>query len=189
MNDQVALAHHEAGHAVLHVISGRRLDRIILKSLPARFGGRVLIVPGRAPNAADYGAALAAGPLAHAKYLTGDMFALDLFSDFDRRAIARAAEPADPVVFLAASIQRAAAALAIPAVWSAVEALAEALSAYWPEPGQLGEGVMDGDAAQAIITGAGAWPGMAGFGETLRWRAPHKRKRTTASAAVRAPSR
>jgi hypothetical protein len=31
--------------------------------------------------------------------------------------------------------------------------------------------VMDGDTALAIITGAGAWPGMAGFGETLRWRA------------------
>jgi hypothetical protein len=172
MNDQVAIAHHEAGHAVLHVMSGRRLDKIILKRLPARFGGRVLIVPGRAPNAADYGAALAAGPLAHAKYLTGDIFALDLFSDFDRRAIARAAEPDDPAAFLAASIRRAAAALDIPAVWSAVEALASELSAYWPEPGQLGEGVMDGDTALAIITGAGAWPGMAGFGETLRWRAP-----------------
>jgi hypothetical protein len=102
------------------------------------------------------------------------MFAIDMFSDFDRHAIARAAEPGDPAAFLAASIQRAAATLDIPAVWSAVEALAGALSAYWPEPDQLGEGVMDGDTALAIITGAGAWPGMAGFGETLRWRAPER---------------
>ena len=140
----------------------------------------MLIVPGQVPNPADYGAALAAGPLAHAKYLTGDMFALDMFSEFDRRAIAEAAESGDPAAFLAASIQRAAAALDIPAVWSAVEALAAALSAYWPEPDQLGEGVMDGDAALAIITGAGAWPGMAGFGETLRWRARRSRDETRA---------
>jgi hypothetical protein len=172
MDEQVALAHHEAAHAVLHFIAGRRLDRIVLKRLPARFGGRVSIVPGRAPDAADYGAALAAGPLAHAKCLTGDMFAVDMFSDFDRRAIARAAEPGDPAEFLAASTRRAAAALENPVVWAAVEALARELAACWPGPDEIGEGVMDGETAMAIIMGAGAWPGMAGFGAALRWRAP-----------------
>ena len=171
MNDRAAVAHHEAGHAVLHVISGRRLDTIVLRTTPVGCYGRVLIVPGRAPSAADYGAALAAGPLAHAKYLTGDMFAVDRFSDFDRGAIARAAEPGDPAAFLAASIQRAAAALDIPAVWWAVETLARELAAYWPQADELGEGVMDGETALAIITAAGVWPGMAGFGEGLGWRA------------------
>jgi hypothetical protein len=171
MNDRAAVAHHEAGHAVLHVICGRRLDKIVLRTTPAGFSGRVFIIPGRAPSAADYGAALAAGPLAHAKYLTGDMFAVDMFSNFDRGAIAQASEPGDPAAFLLASVQRAAAALEIPAVWRAVETLARELSAYWPEADDLGEGVMDGESAAAIITAAGAWPGMAGFGEALRWRA------------------
>jgi hypothetical protein len=172
MDDQAAVAHHEAGHAVLHVLGGRRLDRIVLRTTPAGCYGRVLIVPGRAPSAADYGAALAGGPLAHARYLTGDMLAVDMFSNFDRRAIAQAAEPGDPAAFLAASMQRAAAALEIPAVWWAVETLARELAAYWPGADEPGEGVMDGDTALAIITAAGVWPGMAGFGETLRWRAP-----------------
>jgi hypothetical protein len=171
MDDQAAVAHHEAGHAVLHVLGGRRLDRIVLRTTPGGCYGRVLIVPGRAPSAADYGAALAAGPLAHARYLTGDMFALDKFSNFDRGAIAQAAEPGDPAAFLAASMQRAAAALDIPAVWRAVETLARELSAYWPEPGELGESVMDGETAAAIVTAAGVWPGMAGFGAGLGWRA------------------
>jgi len=163
-----AIAHHEAGHAVLHVLSGRRIERIELRTTiepggaAAALAAQVFIAPvvGRASVALcgriEYATAIAAGPAAHSKYLAGNPLAMDMFSPGDRALIFQAAEPDDPAAFMLAAIQRAAAALERPAVWRAVLGLGDALDAYWPTSREPGEhvGEMDGATAHEIIAAA-----------------------------------